>query len=182
MNYQFKITLLDIEPAIWRRIVVPDCALVDLHDFIQAVFGWDNGHPHEFLINGIRYTGPALGGNDFGIEVEDETQILLSTLLPKSRRKARWIYEYDFGDSWRHEILFERFPPSDPTLKYPVCLEGARACPPDNCGGPWGYGGLLAALSDPAHEEHEATMEWLGSFDPEKFDAQKATQAMRRFI
>jgi len=139
LSFQFKVTLLDIKPAIWRRIQVPDCTLTDLHEYIQAAFGWENYHLHQFEIGGVLYGEPDPDGDDFDMDVEDETVVLLSKLLPKSSRKARWIYEYDFGDGWRHEVLFEGFPPIDPKAKVPLCLEGERACPPEDCGGPPGY-------------------------------------------
>jgi Plasmid pRiA4b ORF-3-like protein len=178
--FQFKITLLDIAPAIWRRIQVPDCTLVDLHGYIQAAFGWENYHLHQFEIDGVRYSQPASDGDDFDMDFEDETDILLSKLLPKSIRRARWIYEYDFGDGWRHEILFEGFPPNDSKAKYPLCLEGERACPPEDCGGPWGYADYLDAIADPQHERHKELLEWRGPFDSEAFDAKKATKEMRK--
>jgi hypothetical protein len=146
--FQFKITLLNIKPAIWRRIQVPDCTLVDLHEYIQAAFGWENYHLQQFQIDGMWYSQPAPDGDDFGMEFEDETDVLLSKLLPKSSRKARWIYEYNFGDGWRHEVLFEGFPPIDPKAKYPLCLEGERACPPEDCGGPPGFANYLDAIAD----------------------------------
>ena len=178
--YQFKITLLDIKPAIWRRIKVPDCTLGDLHEYIQAAFGWWNYHMHQFAIDGERYGPPAPDDMDFGLEMIDETDVPLSKLIPKSGRKSRWIYEYDFGDGWRHEVLFEGFPPVDPKAKYPLCVGGARACPPEDCGGPWGYADYLAAIADPRHERHEELLEWRGPFDPEAFDAKKATREMRK--
>jgi hypothetical protein len=147
--YQFKITLLDIKPAIWRRIQVPDCTLADLHEYIQAAFGWENYHLHQFEIDGVQYSQPAPDGDDFDMDFEDETQVVLSKLLPKSAKRSRWVYEYDFGDSWRHEVLLEGFPPADPKAKYPLCVEGERACPPEDCGGPWGYVDYLAAIADP---------------------------------
>lgn len=178
--YQFKITLLDIKPAIWRRIQVPDCTLVDLHEYIQAAFGWWNYHLHQFEIDGARYRQPAPDGDDFGMDFKDETDVRLSKLIPKSGRPSRWIYEYDFGDDWRHEVLFEGFPPADPKAKYPLCVEGQRACPPEDCGGPWGYADYLAAIRDPKHEQHEEMLEWRGPFDPSAFDAKKATKEMRK--
>jgi hypothetical protein len=178
--YQFKITLQDIKPAIWRRIQVPDCTLVDFHDYIQAAFGWDNYHLHQFQIDGTWYSQPDPDGDDFGMEFEDETHVLLSKLLRKSAKRNRWIYEYDFGDSWRHEVLFEGFPPNDPKADFPICIEGKRACPPEDCGGPWGYSNYLAAIADPRHEEHKEMLEWRGPFDPEAFDAEQATMAMRK--
>ena len=178
--FQFKITLLDIEPAIWRRVQVPDCTLVEFHESIQAAFGWENYHLHQFEIGGVRYTEPAPDGDDFDTDSEDETSVLLSTLLPESSRTARWVYEYDFGDGWRHEVLFEGFPPAVPKAKPPICLEGERACPPEDCDGPPGYENYLAAIADSENEQHEEMLEWRGAFDPEAFDAKKATKQMRK--
>jgi hypothetical protein len=128
----------------------------------------------------VQYSEPAPDGDDFGLDFEDETGVFLSELPPKSGRKSRWIYEYDFGDGWRHEILFEGFAQIDPKAKYPLCLEGERACPPEDCGGPWGYADYRAAIADPRHEQHEEILEWGGPFDPEAFDAKKTTKAMRK--
>jgi hypothetical protein len=178
--YQFKVTLLDIKPAIWRRIRVPDGALADLHEYIQAAFGWWNYHLHQFHIDGERY-GPATPDDmDFGLEMRDEAEVTLGKLITKSGRKPRWVYEYDFGDGWRHEVVFEGFPPADPKAKYPQCVEGERACPPEDCGGPWGYAGYLAAIRDLKHEQHDEMLEWREPFDPEAFDAKKATREMRK--
>jgi hypothetical protein len=97
--------------------------------------------------------------NFFGLEMIDETGVALSKLIPKSGRKSRWIYEYDFGDGLQHEVLFEGFVTVDPKVKYPICVEGARACPPEDCGGPWGYADYLAAIAHPQHERHEELLE-----------------------
>ena len=107
---------------------------------------------------------------------EDEFRMLheadfqLRKIAPKE--KAKFIYEYDFGDSWRHEVLVEKILPPDPDARYPiVCLAGKRACPPEDCGGPWSYGRMLGVLADPTDEEHEELMEWFDKdFDPEFFD------------
>lgn len=178
--FQFKITLLDIKPAIWRRIQIPDCTLPDLHEYIQAAFGWWNYHLHLFEIAGTTYMEPDPDGDDWGMEFEDERRMLISKLLPKSGKRTRWIYEYDLGDSWQHEVLFEGFPPTDPKAKFPLCLEGARACPPEDCGGWPGYVNYLDAISDPKHEEHREMVRWRGPFDPEAFDVKKATREMRK--
>lgn len=178
--YQFKLTLLDIKPAIWRRIQVPDCTLADLHEYIQAAFGWWNYHLHQFDIDGGRYGPPTPDDMDFGLEMIDETDVPLGKLILKSGWKSRWVYEYDFGDGWRHEILFEGFVPVDPKAKYPQCEEGARACQPEDCGGPWGYADYLATIANPQHERHEELLEWRGPFDPEAFDVKKATREMRK--
>lgn len=178
--YQFKVTLLDIKPAIWRLIQVHDCTLADLHEYIQAAFGWENYHQHQFDIDGERYGPAAPDDRDFGLEMRDEAGVTLGRLIPKAGRKPRWVYEYDFGDGWRHEIVFEGFVPVDPKAKYPQCVEGERACPPEDCGGPWGYADYLAALRDPKHEQHEDMLEWRGPFDPEAFDPKTATREMRK--
>lgn len=177
--FQFKITLLDIQPAIWRRIQVPDCTLDGLHLYIQTAFGWRNYHLHQFEIDGVRYGPSGPDEMDFGLETKDESEAVLSTLLPKSKRKARWVYEYDFGDGWRHEVVFEGYPQMEEGRKYPLCLEGAMACPPEDCGGPWGYADYLAAVADARHERHAEMLEWRGPFDPETFDAKQATKEMR---
>jgi len=178
--FQFKITLVDIKPVIWRCIQVPDCTLTNLHEYIQAAFGWENYHLHQFEIDGVQYSQPAPDGDDFDMDFEDETDVLLSKLLPKSSRTAQWVYEYDFGDGWRHDILFEGFPPIDPKAKAPLCLEGERACPPEDCGGPPGYADYLDAIADPRNEQQEEILEWRGPFDSEAFDAKKATKQMRK--
>lgn len=180
--YQFKITLLGIKPPIWRRIQVRDCTLSDLHRHIQAAFGWCDYHLHQFEIDGVHYSEPSPDGDDFGLVFDDDRRFVLSNLLPSSGQRTRWLYEYDFGDGWQHEVLFEGCPPVDPKAKYPLCLEGQRACPPEDCGGPWGYSEYLDAIADPAHEEHQEMLEWRGPFDPEKFDANFATKAMRQRI
>jgi hypothetical protein len=178
--FQFKITLIDIKPAIWRRIQVQDCTLADLHSHIQAAFGWWNYHLHLFEIDGLRYGPPPEDDFDDGLEMEDDTRVMLSTLLPKSGKRTRWMYEYDFGDGWRHEILFEGYPPLDPKAKYPLCLEGERACPPEDCGGHPGFAEYLAAIADPKDEQHKEMLAWRGPFDPLAFDPKKATREMRK--
>jgi hypothetical protein len=181
--YQFKITLLDIKPPIWRRIQVPDGTLDELHEHIQTAMGWTNSHLHQFLIRGQRYGDPELlnDGFDDDDDLIDATEVRLSQLLEKKRRAFRFSYEYDFGDGWQHEIVYEGASPAEPRVRYPRCIEGARACPPDDCGGPWGYGDFLQAIRDPKHEDHETMLEWIGgAFDPEKFSPAVATKDMNR--
>lgn len=134
---------------------------------------------HEFQIEGESYSLPATGSSDLEDEFLDETQVLLSQLIPKSGQQARWDYEYDFGDGWRHEVLFEGLPPKDPKAKYPLCVEGERACPPEDCGGPFGYVNYLKAIANPKHKQHKEMLKWRGNFDPEEFDAQQVTEEMR---
>lgn len=180
--YQFKITLLGSQPPIWRRIQVEDCTLDDLHEHIQAAMGWTNSHLHQFDIQGECYGDPDLMGGGFDdFDGSDSTRTKLSKILPTTGKRFTFKYEYDFGDSWEHEILFEGRVAADPKVQCPVCLEGQRACPPEDCGGVWGYDDLLNALRDKKHERHEDLLDWLGGeFNPEAFDAAVATKSMKQ--
>ena len=108
----------------------------------------------------------------------DSTCTNISEITPKSGERLRFRYEYDFGDGWEHEILFEGCPEKEPGQKYPLCLEGALACPPDDVGGISGYYRFLQARANPAHESHAEYIRWGGKFDPNTFDAKQATQSM----
>jgi hypothetical protein len=180
--YQFKITLLDTRPPIWRRIQVKDGTLDNLHEHIQTAMGWTNSHLHHFRVGERLYGDPLLMQENFEeMEYEDSTTTKLSDILPKSGRRFRFEYQYDFGDGWRHEVLFEGCVEAEPGKKYPLCLEGARACPPEDVGGVWGYADFMKAIQNPDHEDHEGMLEWAGgSFDPEAFDRAAATREMRR--
>ena len=173
--YQFKITLEDIKPAIWRRIQVPEVySFWDLHIAIQDAMGWLDYHLHQFKI-----FNPKTGKKDLiGIPIDDEWddisvlpgwKTLISSYFSSSNKKAT--YEYDFGDSWEHKISFEKILPLNSAVKYPNCIAGERSCPPEDCGGVWGYESLLEIMNDPAHEEYAERMEWVGdNFDPENFN------------
>lgn len=137
--HQFKITLLDIKPTIWRRIQVQDCTLDKLHEHIQTAMGWTNSHLHQFEIKGKRYGDLELLDDDFGdAECVDSTKTMVSKIVSKSAKRFAFKYEYDFGDGWDHEVVFEGCPLLDKDTKYPLCLEGERACPPKDVGGVWG--------------------------------------------
>lgn len=179
--YQFKITLLESRPPIWRRIQVEDCTLDKLHEHIQTAMGWANSHMNHFRIRKDLFGDPMLMGENFGeFRYKDSTTIRLSSLLHGVATPFRFEYEYDFGDSWAHEVCFEGRVPATARVRYPVCLEGARACPPEDCGGVWGYVDFLEAISDPANAEHEEMLEWIGGkFDPAKFSPSAATRRMK---
>lgn len=180
--YQFKITLRDSNPPIWRRIQVQDGTLDDLHKHIQTAMGWTNSHLHDFTIKGKRYGDPDLiddGFEDF--DCIDSTKTRISKILPKAGKRFTFRYQYDFGDGWEHEIIFEGCPPVDPKATYPLCLEGERACPPEDCGGIGGYFEFLEAINDKDHEQHKDMLSWIGGeFDPEKFEPIATTKAMRK--
>ena len=180
--YQFKITLLGIKPRVWRRIQVTDGTLDDLHWHIQGAFGWNNSHLHDFDIGPDRYGNPSMLDMEEMPECKDSTKTLLSDILPSDGNQFAFKYTYDLGDNWEHEVLLEGVVTAPRKIKYPVCLEGERACPPEDCGGPGGYERLLEVLADPAHKEHAHYQDWVGYFDPEYFDARDATAAMRELV
>lgn len=165
---QIKVTLDGIKPPIWRRIVVPGSLFLgDFHDLLQGAMGWKNSHMHHFIVRGEFYGTP---DPEFGEKINSEAKMHLDLALMKEKDSI--IYEYDFGDGWVHKITLEKIlaPKTYPAI--PICIAGARACPPEDCGGPWGYQNLLKAIKDPSHPEHEDMLEWIGGdFDPEYFDA-----------
>jgi Plasmid pRiA4b ORF-3-like protein len=173
--YQLKITLKDIRPPIWRRVLVPDCSLAGLHEVIQAAMGWENSHLYDFEVGGERYTDPR-GLAD--LDMEDASRARLSQVARKEKAKFR--YTYDFGDNWQHEVLVEKFLLPEEGQEYPVCVAGKRACPPEDVGGPWGYMEFAEAIRDPEHERHEEFLEWRGEFDPEEFDLDAVNEKLRR--
>jgi len=179
--YQFRITLTHTDRPIWRRIQVMNCTLDSLHDYIQTAMGWTNSHMHHFQIKKQLFGDPMLMQENFeGMQYADSTVVRLTDILPKSGRRFRFQYEYDFGDGWEHEILFEGTLAAEQGRRYPRCVEGERACPPEDVGGTGGYQEYLNAIANPKHERHKEFLEWSGPFDPEKFDAQAASKAMQK--
>ena len=169
--YQLKVALTRISPPIWRRLqVTDDITLLKLHRILQAIMGWEDYHLHVFDIGGVNYSMPYPGEGDLDeMGMKTEKRVKLSKLA--LAEKSRFLYEYDLGDSWTHEILVEKILAPDPEVKYPVCIAGERAAPPEDCGGVWGYADFLEAILDPDHPEHEDYLDWVGgNFDPEKFD------------
>ena len=180
--YQLKVTLKDSKPPIWRRIQVPGgISLYKLHQILQVVMGWTNSHLYQFTVSGVSttvYYGEP--DPDYGADIKSAKRMKLNQVAPME--KDRFTYEYDFGDNWSHQILVEKILPAI-GLRYPLCLAGKRACPPEDCGGIWGYAELLKTIKDPADEEYESTMQWLGgSFDPEKFDLEVVNRLLRHLI
>lgn len=180
--YQFKITLRAIDPPIWRRIQTKDCSVDKLHEHIQTAMGWTNSHLHRFEILGMVYGDPVLlcGNSDCFVGM-NSLERKISDVVPRSGIRFRFSYEYDFGDRWRHDVLFEGCLAASAGVRYPLCLEGERACPPEDVGGVGGYEEFLEVLSDPCHEEHEEWRQWAGmDFEPTRFDAVATTKAMQR--
>jgi hypothetical protein len=182
-TYQLKIELEGIAPPIWRRVLVPGkISLGRLHAVIQMAMGWSDAHLHQFIVDRQIYSDPTLELNEFGDtpEIRNENRYFLKNLAPRAGKVI--VYEYDFGDSWTHRIKVEKIlelePPGGSGAR---CIDGSRACPPEDCGGVWGYENMLEILKDPQHEEHESTIEWLGGdFDPEVFDLAATNNGLRR--
>lgn len=177
--YQIKVTLKHSKPPIWRRIqVAGDTRLDKLHLILQEVMGWENYHLHQFIVGGTYYGKPHPDYDDF-FEMKDEKKVRLNQIAP--REKSKFTYEYDFGDSWEHELLVEKVLPPESDVHYPCCIKGKRACPPEDVGGVWGYDSFLEAIQNPADPEHEDMLEWIGGeFDPEAFDLDEINEALRR--
>jgi hypothetical protein len=166
--FQLKVTLFDITPPIWRRVLVDGSSTLDhLHEVVQAAFGWWNYHLHEFEVGRNRYGVPD-PDEDWGEPPRDERRTRLDAVASEG---SSFTYVYDFGDHWRHHVFVEAVLPSAIDTAVPACIDGRRACPPEDCGGTGGYDELLEILADPGNSEHRRMTEWLGRpFDPEAFD------------
>jgi Plasmid pRiA4b ORF-3-like protein len=176
--FELYVELEDIEPLIWRRLLVPaSITLPKLHDLLQLAMGWTNSHLHSFTFGKKSYGMADV--DDFGeLDMLDERKQTLEAALGESARG--FLYEYDFGDSWRHRIAVKPLTRPNPDWHYPLCTGGARAAPPDDVGGPGGYEEFLAAIKDPKHEEHENMLIWIGgAFDPEGFDLNAINRTLR---
>ncbi len=202
---RLRIVLAGVDPLVWRQIDVPvSSTLCDLHRAIQASMGWFDCHLHQFRVDGQPFGDPeadedALFGTPDQVREElrahgvqdrvidemlerhelllDERSVQLGDLT--SGRFVSFEYEYDFGDGWRHVLIVEDFGPSEPGVRYPRCVAGSRACPPEDVGGPRGYAEMLEALADDAHEDHVRYREWLGGeWDAEAFDLAGANDAL----
>ena len=176
--YLLKISLLDIEPEIWRRVVVPAGITLDrLHDVIQIVMGWTDTHIHEFIIGKKRYI-------EFPESEEDGLVCGRYRLGDLVKQKGRtFAYLYDFGDGWEHELTIEESRYFDPEFRSDIaCLDGARSCPPEDVGGVPGYYEFCKALKDPNHEEHESLVEWAGgNYDSERFDVDEVNWELLKY-
>jgi hypothetical protein len=175
--FQLRIQLEEVVPTVWRRLLVPGgVRLAKLHEIFQAAMGWTNSHLHSFTIGDDLY---GMHVEDYPEEELDETDFTVLQALRGGVR--RFGYEYDFGDSWGHEVVVENTTWSPLALRHGVCLDGENACPPEDVGGVHGYEHFLAALADPLDEEHDSYLVWVGyKFDPEAFDLGAANAALQR--
>jgi hypothetical protein len=202
--YEIRITLNGSKPPIWRMVAVPsDITLGELHEVVQIAMGWTDSHLHQFRLQDkgfkpspqeiarrfqqgdidetfldrvgghrVFVTKVTPWGDPTEMEGEDENAVSLGDVCPEV--KSKLIYEYDFGDGWEHTIEVQKIVDAEPKGKYPICLSGKKVCPPEDCGGIWGYYQLLETIADPKAEGHEDMLEWLGDdFDPDAFDLEE---------
>jgi hypothetical protein len=175
--FQIKVMLQDIEPEVWRRLLVPgDIDLGKLHMVINEGMGWTNSHLHMFRLRDRKF-GDTQAPDSGELHIDDERKVRLDGLVGAGQTLA---YDYDFGDGWRHEVAIEKAVDFDRRWTLPLCIGGARACPPEDCGGPPGYANLLAALADDDHDQHDELLKWVGGyFDPEGLDVNRVNAALR---
>ena len=177
--YQIYISLKGSKPKIWRRILTkPDITLFDFHKIVQTVMGWTNSHLHQF-VKGREFYSPEDLDEGFELEADnDSKKVKLNFLLKTENDKI--IYEYDFGDGWQHDIILEKILTAEKTLQIPSCIGGKGGCPPEDCGGIWGYEHIKEILSNPKHKQYKETMGWLGSeFNPDFFDMKETNKMLK---
>lgn len=174
--HRLKITLRGVKPPIWRRIeAASDATLGDLSPMLEGAMGWYGGHLHAFDVDGTHYRRHDPEWETRGL---DENKYRLGDVLRAVGAKMTW--DYDFGDGWRHNVLVEAITPAESDLTYPLCIAGRRACPPEDCGGPWGYAGILEAWRDRQHPDREDLLAMVPpGFDPARFDLHQAQSALR---
>ncbi len=175
--YQFKVTLRETRPPVWRRFQVHShITLSQFHDIVQVVMGWTNSHPHQFRVGEAVFATP---DPDDAVKVMDERKTRLNEVL--SQPKTELIYEYDFGDEWIHDLVLESINPCPSRGQYPVVLDGGRKCPPEDVGGAHGYQRFLRAMRNPKDPDYEELREWWGDapFDPEAFDPKEINETLR---
>ncbi len=177
---RLKITLDEVRPRVVRRIEVPlDIRLDRLHLVIQAVMPWEDYHLYEFRAGKTAWGEPDPDWDVPGTSPLPAREASLGDLLGPSRR--RFAYVYDFGDDWRHSVRVEALTAAEPDTAYPRLLTAEGRCPPEDVGGPWGYGEYLDALADPAHERHAEMVQWRGpGFDPNRVDEDAIRKVLAR--
>lgn len=173
--YQIKIVLHNSKPPIWRRIQIPvNYSFWDLHVAIQDAMGWTDSHLHEFYVKNEFDNYIMIGTPDDEIAKAafPEKEEKIADYLVKPQDFCQYIY--DFGDDWEHKIILEKILPRDNLKKYPDIIKGKRACPPEDCGGIYGYNEVLEILENTTHEDYKELIEWLGDdFDPEYFNSEE---------
>jgi hypothetical protein len=181
-----EVHILDIEPKISRSLELPVALnFAQLHEVLQAAFGWTDSHLHQFNVGGLIVGAPEFDQDGFSDhQTFEAAEVWLRDLVfPYDEGASLTIlYEYDFGDSWRHRMVM-RPVPAQSGIAYPRCITGSRSRPPEDVGGPSGYFGFLEAWFDPTHDEHKAMRRWAGrKFDPERFDLEATNKAIAKAL
>jgi hypothetical protein len=175
--FRIEVVLVDVDPVVRRVVEVPgEMSLAVLHEVVQDAMGWEHSHLHEFDVDGARY---GLLDPDWDSGVADESKVKLFGLLKIGGQAD---YVYDFGDNWLHRLVVEAVTAPEAGVRYPRCVAGQGACPPEDVGGVIGFEEFIEALADPAHPEHAERVEWWGSdrFDPHQFDLDATDHALGR--
>jgi hypothetical protein len=178
--YRLRVVLQHTEPPIWRDIQVHNCTLDQLHKVLQAAMGWEGTHPYLFKLADVQYTVLPQTVRRLPSQIGDAEHTYLNQIIPLSNKPFSFKYLYDLNDEWGHGITVEGIVPQDARRRYPLCLDGERACPPERCGGVERYVETLQILADPAHVYHDNVVKWLGRFDPQAFSAKAATRRMQQ--
>ena len=173
MIFQFKITLAESQPEVWRKIIVPaDYDFYQFHMAIQGAFGWMNRHLFQFCENDIMdKNGIGIPDDEYDTNIKDAHKVKIKTVFKK--RGDRYVYIYDLGDDWLHTMVLEDIQQIDAYGTF--CLEGAGECPPEDCGGIPSYKALLQILNSPRHPEKQSYREWIGLEKNEKWNAKYFT-------
>jgi hypothetical protein len=184
--FELKVTLRGVRPPIWRRIRVGGHhTLAEFHEILQEVIGWTNTHLHQFEIAGRYFVPMSTEDEELDIEGDDESAITLAQAVRLAGKSFR--YDYDFGDGWEHSIQVEKVLSAEAKPPVSVCLAGARRCPPEDCGGSYGYQELLEALRDPSNPQHAEMREWIADlygsaarFNPEAFSIEAVNESLQQ--
>jgi hypothetical protein len=177
--YQFRIALKHIRPTIWRRVQTRNVTLDRLHEVIQLAMGWTNSHLHEFTVFGVDYGDPLLLAESES-EYLDSTRTYLADIVPQSGVPFQFDYLYDFGDHWEHTVQFEGCSAADEGARYPRCLGGENACPPEDVGGSSGFAEYRKIMSNPRGRRYAEYVEWNGPFDATAFELEAANRRIKR--
>lgn len=172
-SHQLKITLKGVKPPVWRRLLIPsEYTLTQVHEALLTGMGWSGYHLYAFKIGRTSYLEI---DDDWPDDSVDPASVRLGDLVGPG---DKFTFQYDFGDGWEHEVVVEDVLPAAGRSR-PVCLAGRRACPPEDVGGPWGYGDFLDAITNPQHQRHAELLDWIGgSFDPDAFDPAEVDQIL----
>ncbi len=173
-----RIELQDIEPLIWRRVAVRTAmSLTNMHHVIQAAMGWLDSHVWEFQVSGVKYGPLSADDDEWNQLIEDASVTTLQSVLDAGVRQMQYVY--DLGDYWEHSVIVEEVVPPQPGVRYPQFLGGERRCPPEDCGGPFGYAEFLREIASKRRDERSATLEWHGGpYDPDEVGEEKIVTAL----